>query len=155
MTDKLLIEALEQYATAIHERAQGRGSSTECATLYAAVLEAAHRSQQESAPPAAKEVEAVAVVGSDFQLLWTGVEDFAAHARKHGIKVGTLLYTSHAPSESEARKPLTEEHLIELADRFTPNTETGSLNYRLFARAIEAAHGITDAALSASGKVES
>lgn len=44
-----LIEALEQYATAIHERAQGRGSSTECATLYAAVLEAAHRSQQEAA----------------------------------------------------------------------------------------------------------
>lgn len=41
-----------------------------------------------------------------------------------------------------AREPLSDEQLHKFADRCTPNTETGSLNYRNFARAIERAHGI-------------
>jgi len=40
------------------------------------------------------------------------------------------------------REPLSDEQLHKFADRCTPNTETGSLNYRKFARAIERAHGI-------------
>ncbi len=99
MTDKLLIEALEELdefkSIGIHERIE----------LAKRAL-AAHRSQQEAAQ------EPAAVVGRDFQLLYTGGEDFSAHARKHGLKVGTKLYTaSGAPSESEAKDGPTEQDL--------------------------------------------
>jgi hypothetical protein len=40
----------------------------------------------------------VAVVGSGFQLLWTGGNSFAEHAREHGIKVGSPLYTAPQPA---------------------------------------------------------
>jgi hypothetical protein len=50
--------------------------------------------------------EAVAVVGSGFQLLWTGGESFAEHAHKHGIKVGTKLYTP--PPQAERGTPQAE-----------------------------------------------
>ena len=40
------------------------------------------------------------------------------------------------------RAPLSDEQIRCLADSCSPNTETGSLNYGMFARAIEAAHGI-------------
>jgi len=46
-----------------------------------------------SSQPAEK-AEAVAVIGSGFQLLWTGPASFAEHARKHGLKVGSLLYAA-------------------------------------------------------------
>lgn len=40
------------------------------------------------------------------------------------------------------RKPLSDTQLHRFADECTPNTETGSLNYKCFARLIEQAHGI-------------
>lgn len=40
------------------------------------------------------------------------------------------------------RKPLSDMQLHCFADECTPNTETGGLNYKCFARAIEQAHGI-------------
>jgi hypothetical protein len=48
-----------------------------------------------------------------------------------------------AAQAAPARVPLPDERLKELANACTPNTETGSLNYECFARAIEADHGIT------------
>lgn len=53
------------------------------------------------------------------------------------------LLLAAAPKPTQ-RKPLTDEEISELADRCTPNTETGALNYRVFARAIEDAHGIKE-----------
>jgi len=54
------------------------------------------------------------------------------------------------PQEAVPAKPLTDERLDELADRNTPNTETGSLNYRNFARDVEDEHGIKAAPNPAS-----
>jgi len=51
------------------------------------------------------------------------------------------VYTT--PPAAQPAVPLTDEQLNDLADRCTPNTETGALRYRVFARAIEAHHGIT------------
>ena len=50
-----------------------------------------------------------------------------------------------ANPQQAKRVPMTPEHLCALADRLTPNTETGSLDYLLYARAIEAHHVITPA----------
>ena len=43
--------------------------------------------------------EPVAVVGGSFQLLWLGGNSFSEHVRRHGIKVGTKLYTN--PKEQQ------------------------------------------------------
>lgn len=51
--------------------------------------------------------EPVAVVGDAFQLLWCGSYSFAEHAKKHGLKVGSLLYTL-PPSRVEASNELVE-----------------------------------------------
>jgi len=45
----------------------------------------------------AKEQEPVALVGSTYQLLWTGPYSIVEIKRKHGLKVGTLLYTIPLP----------------------------------------------------------
>ena len=45
--------------------------------------------------------EPVAVVGSDFTLYWAGTGPIAPIVEKHGIKVGSPLYTHPSPTSAE------------------------------------------------------
>ena len=47
------------------------------------------------------------------------------------------LFADAAPVQPVQPAPLTDEQIRRFADENTPNTETGSLNYRNFARDIE------------------
>ena len=38
--------------------------------------------------------EPVAMIGSGWQLLWVGGNDHAAHVRKHGLRIGSMLYAA-------------------------------------------------------------
>ncbi len=60
------------------------------------------------------------------------------------------LYTSPAQSESEARKPMTEAQIQKIGLELPASPTPGYL--LRFARAVEIAHGITDAAMSASNQ---
>jgi len=63
-----------------------------------------------------------------------------------GARIESQLYNLCRGVDSilaqQVAVPATDDHLCAMADRCTPNTETGSLNYLLYARAIEAHHGI-------------
>ena len=63
----------------------------------------------------------------------------------HAKLVNKAADMLEADAQQAKRVPMTPEHLCALADRLTPNTETGSLDYLRYARAIEAHHGITPA----------
>lgn len=53
------------------------------------------------------------------------------------VELGTKLYLAAGAAPIQ----LTDDQLDEIADRCTPNTETGSLNYKMFAREVLAAAG--------------
>ncbi len=62
----------------------------------------------------AEKQEPVAMVGSGHQLLWTGVATYADHARQHGIKVGSLLYTDPTPQREWVG--LTDEEAMQICE---------------------------------------
>ena len=72
----------EAYRKACWEWATNSGGNDLGEYMFRAAL--AHRDKQ---------AEPVAVVGRDFKLLWTGSGSFSDHAQKHGINVGSKLYT--------------------------------------------------------------
>mgnify|MGYP000916765495 FL=1 len=53
------------------------------------------------------------------------------------VELGTKLYLAAGAAPIQ----LTDDQLDEIADRCTPNTETGSLNYKMFAREVLTAAG--------------
>jgi Lar family restriction alleviation protein len=65
----------------------------------------------ESQPAAS--AEPVAVVGSDFQLLWTSADSIAEIVRRTGIKVGSMLYT--APQPDRVAAPYVDAAQLEAA----------------------------------------
>lgn len=150
MTDKLLIEALENCKAAL---ASADPVRFHWEVTQATKAIAAHRSQQEAAQE---------------PVMWCALTPSGKIAYFEGRPMvmpgpignevhNTPLYTaSPAPSESEARKPLTVQQMNVIY-----RSAFGLIDSRLvgqqidFVRAIEAAHGITDAALSASGQKES
>ena len=54
------------------------------------------------------------------------------------IKLIIELHEANKPKP----EPLSDKQLHYFADECTPNTETGELNYKCFARLVEQAHGI-------------
>jgi hypothetical protein len=72
-----------------------RGLANQEACMQAAFdAVAALRAQADAQP--------VAVVGSDFQLVWIGSGPIAPIIAKHNIKVGDKLYTHPAPEAAQA-----------------------------------------------------
>lgn len=164
MTDKL-IEALEETRDTLAKvlikvrrdapDLSGKllGHADQVIARADALLDAqAHRSQQESASPDAKGVE-VAVVESLGgpqnlpQLLW--YVDFPNMAAL--VKPGDKLYISPAPSESEARRPLTDAAIRDESGKWInqPDHISSPDPFKAGVRWAEKQHGI-DAALSAS-----
>lgn len=66
------------------------------------ILTAAHALLATSpTPPASEGQEPVAVVGSDFTLLWVGSGPIAPLVERHGINVGSKLYAHPAPQAAQ------------------------------------------------------
>ncbi len=84
----------------------------------------------------AEKQEPVAMVGSGHQLLWTGVATYADHARQHGIKVGSLLYTDPTPQREWVA--LTDEEIESLWDHGMYIHCSGITALRAITRTIEA-----------------
>ncbi len=179
MTDKLLIEALERIANPMNKhfagdaqvvarealaayrsqkchKCNGNGiTHAEFCPLYDREREIKavqdYRSQQE----AAQEPVAWGYLSGKEWRITTDPQMVEAMAQASGLKVRPL-YTAPAPAESEARKPLTDDqikafyhdgHWWELGNApFTWGAAS------VLIRAVERAHGITNAALSASGQ---
>ena len=80
--------------------------------------------------------EPVAMVGSGFQLLWTGGASFAEHVQKHGIKVGSLFYTRPQPTAPQRSED--EKHWVGLTDEEVRDLRRRNQQHDVFARAIEA-----------------
>ncbi|WP_186202344.1 hypothetical protein [Burkholderia gladioli] len=71
--------------------------------------------------------DAVAVVGTTYQLLWVGSGPIAPIVEQHGIKVGDRLY--HGPA-AEAAPELVEalQAIMEMCDGYVPNTSKAVWN---------------------------
>lgn len=141
MTDKLLIEALEKARKFLGHMGGPVDFIDEAL--------AAHRSQQE----AAQEPVAWGYLSGKEWRITTDPQMVEAMAQASGLKVRPL-YTAPAPSESAARKPMTRSQIAKaLADAgLKAEDYPDDMLIEPLVWAIEAAHGITDAALSASGQ---
>ena len=149
LVDKEAAAGLQRIIQENAERAAFLDSHPSVSAEMASLIEENERLRAATAD--APVAEPVAVVGPTFQLLWTCSGPLFDHAKKHGIKIGTKLYTrAPAPEEGKdaARKPLTAQQIVDIAIASGPNYDGNAVGVYKFARAIEAAHGITDAAMA-------
>lgn len=152
MTDKLLIEALERgkfeawYSKRYGYDFQAKQETWRHAAMCDAweTWQACHRSQQEAAQEPVAVVESIGGPKSLPQLLWyVGFPRIGVM-----VKPGDKLYTA---SPAAARKPLS----VETIGRLVSASEVHEYHPGAiveFVRSVESMHGITDAALSASGQ---